>query len=234
MNAQADTNLPAAVIACRVMQSPLQRLLPEPLRQRTLFLDYGLHRSPDVMRETLQAALEEIAPARRVILGYGLCGNGLDGIRSGRHTLIVPKVDDCIALLMGSRRAYLQQFAAEPGTYYLSTGWLEAGSHPLSEYREYAAAYGKEEAEWIMDAQYRHYRRLVYIGHSRDELAHYRSQALEVARFCERWDMHYEEMVGSDAYFRRMVKMIEDPHHEDDGFVVVPPGGRIRQRQFQL
>jgi hypothetical protein len=142
-------------------------------------------------------------------------------------------VDDCIALLLGSRRAYRQQFDTEPGTYYLSPGWLEAGSHPLSEYREYTAAYGREEADWIMDAQYRHYKRLVYIGYSRDELAQYRSRALEVARFCERWNMRYEEIVGSDAYFRRMVKMIEDPYHEDNGFVVIAPGGRIRQAQFQ-
>jgi len=234
MNTQANTAIPAAVVACKVMQAPLQRLLAKPLREKTLFLDYGLHRSPDVMRETLQEILEQIAPPRRVFLGYGLCGNGLDGIRSGGHTLIVPKVDDCIALLLGSRSAYRQQFDTEPGTYYLSAGWLEAGSHPLGEYREYAAAYGKAEADWIMDAQYRHYKRLVYIGYSREELAQYRSQALEVARFCERWDMRYEEIVGSDAFFRRMVEMIEDPHHEDDGFVVVPPGGRIRQAQFQV
>jgi len=232
MNVEPDQHQPIAVIACRVMQQPLKHLLPESLRQKAVFMDYGLHRSPELMRETLQETLDQVTPASRVLLGYGLCGTGLAGIRAGAHTLIIPKVDDCIATLLGSRRAYRRQFDLEPGTYYLTTGWLDSGSHPLKEYREYVDTYGKAEADWIMDAQYQHYRRLAYIAQSRDELERYRSQAQAVARFCERWDMYYEEITGSNRYFQRMVEMIVNPHAEDDEFVVVPPGGRIRQEQF--
>ena len=36
-----------------------------------------------------------------ILLGYGLCGNGLDGL-SARHTrLVLPRAHDCIGLLMG-------------------------------------------------------------------------------------------------------------------------------------
>lgn len=231
MNSEPNQNQSIAVVACRVMQQPLIDLLPESLRQQAVFMDYGLHRSPELMKDTLQEALEQVTPASRVLIGYGLCGAGLDGIRSGDHTLIIPKVDDCIAILLGSRRAYRRQFDSEPGTYYLSKGWLEAGSHPLKEYQEYVDIYGKAEADWIMDAQYQHYRRLVFIAQSQEELERYRPQALAVARFCQRWDMHYEEITGSKRYFQLMVEMIANPR-ADDEFVVVPPGGRIRQEQF--
>ena len=62
-----------------------------------------------------------------ILLGYGLCGNGLDGL-TARHTrLVLPRAHDCIALLMGSRERYRAYFEANPGTYYRSTGWLERG-----------------------------------------------------------------------------------------------------------
>lgn len=232
MSTEPKQHQPIAVVACRVMQQSLVDLLPESVRQQAVFMDYGLHRSPELMKETLQEALHRLTPARRVLLGYGLCGTGLDGIRAGAHTLIIPKVDDCIAILLGSRRAYRRQFDLEPGTYYLTTGWLETGSHPLKEYREYVETYGKAEADWIMDSQYQHYRRLVYIAHSREELERYRPKAQAVARFCERWDMRYEEITGSKRYFQRMVEMIVNPQAGDDEFIVVPPSSRVRQEQF--
>jgi len=63
-----------------------------------------------------------------------LCGNGLNGIRAGQHILLIPRADDCIAILLGSYQVYKQEFQSAPGTYYLSKGWLESGSNPLSEY----------------------------------------------------------------------------------------------------
>ena len=62
-----------------------------------------------------------------ILLGYGLCGNGLDGL-TARHTpLVLPRAHDCIALLMGSAERYQAYFEGNPGTFYRSTGWLERG-----------------------------------------------------------------------------------------------------------
>ena len=232
MTPKPNHRTPIVVVACRVMRSPLVQLLPKALAEKILFMDYGLHRSPDLMRRRLQEVIEGISPPSRVLLGYGLCGNGLLDLHAGKHTLIVPKVDDCIAILLGSRRAYRQQFDTEPGTYYLSAGWLEAGSHPLGEYQAYLETYGKAETEWIMDAQYRHYRRLVFVAYSHEELERYRPRAMAVARYCQRWDMRYEEIFESDRYFRRMAAIIDHPQKQDNGFVVIPPGSRIRWEQF--
>lgn len=228
------------VISCQVLQDLLTRLLPGGLTQEIIFMDYGLHRVPGKMRGTLQEALDAIEEPSLVVLGYGLCGNGLQGIRSGKHTLLVPRVDDCISLLLGSYQAYMREFEATPGTYYLSKGWLESGSHPLKEYEEYVPKYGSEQAMWIMDQQYRHYERLVLVAHSHQELEAYRSQAEQVARFCGRWDMRYEEILGSERYVRRLVEVVlsiaqgpaETVDQSDGDFLVIPPGGEIRQEQF--
>ena len=224
--------LPVVVIACRVLEDMLTRMLPEGLAQELTFMDYGLHRVPQKMSPTLQEVLDRIEQPSLVVLGYGLCGNGLKGLRAGKHTLLVPRVDDCIALLLGSRQAYIREFEAVPGTYYLSKGWLEAGSHPLKEYEEYVPKYGEKQAMWVMDQQYQHYRRLLLVVHSQADLETYRPQALEVARFCARWGMQYEELVGSDRYIQRLVEVAAALDRANGDFLVIPPGGEIRQEQF--
>jgi hypothetical protein len=245
--------LPARVviISCQVLQDLLLPLLPAVEHSSVRapacevhFLDYGLHRVPARMTGTLQEMISNIEEPSLIVLGYGLCGTGLKGLKAGVHTLLVPRVDDCIALLLGSYRAYMREFQQVPGTYYLSKGWLESGSHPLKEYQEYVPRYGEKEATWIMDQQYQHYERLVLVAHNQADLEAYRPQAQEVARFCQRWNMRYEEILGSDAYVRRLAELVSRAIQEgeeriaaaldgaDHDFLVVPPGGEIRQEQF--
>jgi hypothetical protein len=234
------------IIACNVLQDMLEALLPQDLAGRVTYFDFAMHQTPKKMVLTLQEAIDSIPQPSLVVLGYGLCGNGLNGIRAGRHTLLIPRADDCIAILLGSRQAYMRQFQAEPGTYYLSKGWLEAsdnrpeqsesaqyGPDPLTQYRKYVTQYGQETAEWLMDQLYCHYKRLALVGPSQADLETYRPRALEVARYCERWGMRYEEILGSDQYVRRLIERISALEQVDDDFLVIPPGSEIRQEQFQ-
>lgn len=229
---QPQSKRPVVIIACQIMQSMFQGLLPPELSQDVTYMDYGLHRHPQRMTWTLQDAIDSVQTPSLIVLGYGLCGNGLDGIKAGPHTLLVPRADDCIAILLGSRSAYMRQFEATPGTYYLSKGWLESGSHPLKEYLEYREKYGEKDAAWIMDQQYQHYERLVLVAHNSQDLEAYRPQALEVAQYCQQWGMRYEEILGSDAFVRRLIEAALNPEQAGDDFVIVPPGGEVRQEQF--
>ncbi len=203
------------------------------------FLDYGLHSTPSKMPDTLQEILDAIEKPSLVVLGYGLCGNGLRGVNTGKHTLLVPRTDDCIALLLGSYQAYRQEFATVPGTYYLSKGWLESGSHPLQEYEAYLPKYGPDRAIWLMDMQYQNYERLMLVTHSQADLEQYRPVAQKVARFCERWGMRYEERVGSDSYVRLLVDAaralsqgLELPPEADHDLLLLQPNCEIRQDLF--
>lgn len=228
---------PLVIIACQVLQDLLKRVLPDNLAAQVTFMDYGLHRVPYRMTGALQDAINSIEQPSLILLGYGLCGNGLKGIKAGVHTLLVPRADDCIAILLGSRERYIQEFESHPGTYYLSKGWLESGSHPLKEYEESVEKYGPDEADWIMDRQYQHYERLALVTHNEEDMEKYRPQAQEVARFCQRWNMRYEEIQGSDSYVRQLVELAslnDDLTGEQVGndFLFIPPGSEIRQADF--
>lgn len=224
--------MPVVVIACRVFQGLLDQYLPPDLAEKITFLDYGLHRVPAKLTLAVQEEIDKLEKPSLIVLGYGLCGNGLDGIKARQHHLLISRADDCIAILLGSYKRYIEEFEAEPGTYYLTKGWLESGSNPLSEFEEYKEKYGEKEAEWLMDQQYQHYKRLVLVAHSQADLDKYRPQALEVAEFCERWGMQYEEILGSDLYVRRLVEMATSQGQANQDFVVIPPGGAIKQMQF--
>jgi hypothetical protein len=186
------------------------------------------------MRPALQAKLDALASPSIVLLGYGLCGNGVVGVKSGRHVLVIPRTHDCIAIFLGSFHAYAERFRKDPATFYLTKGWLESGDGPLHDYREYVRDYGEDTANDLIDMLYRHYRRLCFVAFTDAELVQYRDQLDEVAAFCRtRLNMTYEEVRGSDALIAQLAAM---PERLDDGneeFVVVPPGGEVSEAMFR-
>jgi len=215
------------VLACAVMEDLIRPHLDD-ASVETLYMDYGLHEKPKKMAPALQQKLDAIEEASLILVGYGLCGTGLVGLEAGRHTLVIPKTHDCIAILLGSHQEYMRSIAEHPGTYYLSKGWLESRNDPLEEYEGYVEQFGKKAADRVIDTMYRHYDRLCLVAHSEEILAEQRPRAQVVAAFCkERWGMEYIERVGSDALIARL---LEAPHHLDrlgDDFVVVAPGGQV-------
>ena len=230
---------PVVIITCRVLVSALERLLPADLAREVTVLDYGLHRVPVKLTDGVQAEIDAVVEPSLIVLGYGLCGNGLRGIASREHTLLIPRTDDCIAILLGSYRAYMREFQAQPGSYYLTKGWLESGSDPLREYHEYSAKWGAETAMWMMDQMYGHYRRIVLVAPNAEEMAAYRPRALEVAAFCERWGMVYEEVLGSDNYVEGLLRaavQLRDtgalPEGMASDYLVIPPHSEIEQAMF--
>lgn len=225
-------NLPIVVLACRVFQYWLEQLLPEGMAQNITYFDYGLHAVPRNLQQTIQQAIDGIEQPSLIVLGYGLCGNGLDKIQAGKHYLLIPRTDDCIAIMLGSYQAYRREMDKEPGTYYLSKGWLEAGTNPLAESKKYAQKYDDATVDYLMDTQYQHYRRILLVARDQQELDEYRSQAREVAAYCARWGMRYEEILGSDQYLKKLVDRAAGQEQVDEDFLLIPPGGSLTQAQF--
>jgi hypothetical protein len=199
----------------------------------TIYMDFALHETPKRMAPALQKQLDAIEEPSLVLVGYGLCGTGIVGLEAGRHTLVIPRTHDCIAILLGSHREYMKTIGESPGTYYLTKGWLEGGSDPLREYESYVERYGEKTADTVMDTMYQNYTRICLVSHSEEDLAANRERAQTVAAFCnERWGMEYIERVGSDAL---IAKLMNAPRNMDllgDEFVVIEPGGKVDMNQF--
>lgn len=230
--------LPVLLLACYVFENLLDQYLRDAGVAEVQFFDYGLHLVPKKLNVVLQGALDAVAEPHLVVLGYGLCGNGTKDLRAGPHTLLIPRTDDCIAIFWGSYDKYRSQFDRQPGTYYLTKGWLESGSDPLHQHEQLLEKYDEKRAAWLMDQQYQHYKHLIFVAHTQADLDAYREQAQAVAAYCARWGMTYEEVLGTEQYVRELaaaaVQLSQTGGAADpgDAFIVVPPGGTLDQLKF--
>ena len=213
------------IIACKTVIEEMQGLLPPDLESITL--ESGLHLRPDKLRSELQATIDEItADTETIILGYGLCSMGVIGLRATHSTLVIPRIDDCVAMFLGSRQAYKKELKQEPGTYFLSKGWIEAEITPLDELRMMEARYGKRRAEWVMKRMLQNYKRLAFIDMGYKDQDKYRQFSRRAAK---ELGLSYQEIKGTPEL---LAKICNGPW--DDGFIAAPPGHTIRLQDFGI
>ena len=211
------------VMACATV---IEEMLPHlPAGMDYTVFDFGLHVNPEKLRDTLQEAVDQAAGKyQTIILGYGLCSQAIVGIKANHCQLVVPRVDDCIAIFLGSMEAYTAQTRQEPGTYFLTKGWIEVGDTPFSEYDHAVKRYGKEKADRIFEMMMGNYKRLALINTGQYEIEKYRAYSKDTA---EKFNLKYEEIDGSDALVK---KTLFGPW--DDDFVVIQSGETFTLNQF--
>ena len=212
------------IIACATVIEEMLPHLPRGVGYEVL--DFGLHIRPERLRGALQGAIDAASEsADTIILGYGLCSQAVIGLRANGCTLVVPRVDDCIAIFLGSDGAYREQQRAQPGSYYLTKGWIEVSDTLLDEYERAVEQYGQQQADRVMQIMLRNYTRLAFIDTGQHEQEHYREYARVAA---ERLGLRYEEIPGSDAL---VIKMLNGPW--DGDFVIARPGETISYLDFK-
>ena len=191
------------------------------------YLDQSLHRTPDRMPRLLQEQIDQAQPyASQIILGYGLCSNGIVGVKAPRQGLFIPRAHDCITLFLGSRARYDKIFRSDPGTYYLTPGWISEQKDPLGQMEnEYIPKMGREMAVWGIKEELKHYTHIALIDTKTTDLKPLRRRAKENARFLNK---AYKEISGSLEYFR---KLLYGPYQNDD-FLFFKPNETVKQKPF--
>ena len=211
------------VIACETVIEEMLPFLPEDVPHEVL--DFGLHIKPAELKKVLQEKIDEASPKAEVLLlGYGLCSMAVVGLKATTATLVIPRTDDCIGIFLGSCNAYKEQTRKEPGTYYLTKGWVEAGDTPFEEHKLLIEKYGEEKAERMTRLMLKNYKRLAFINTGVYEIDRYQEYARKTA---EKFNLLFEEIAGSPALVR---KMVFGPW--DGEFVVVPPDGTVTYHDF--
>lgn len=125
---------PYALVACDVLADEIALLAGEhPPWTALRWLEMGLHDRPDDLRRCIQETLTELATRHEIthaVLAYGRCGDGLLGVRAEEIELILPRADDCIALLLGDEKKRAELLRREPGCYFYSPGWIRGRRVP--------------------------------------------------------------------------------------------------------
>lgn len=152
-----------AVITCAVLEAEIDQLAHGLTNVVCIEkMQQGLHNDPPLLRTKLQEAIERVEKehpeAEVIVLGYGLCSRGTEGVKTGRCRLVIARAHDCITHLLGSKERYAAYVKEHPGTYWYSVGWNKHHVPPGRERhellrREYVEKYGEDNADFLMESE---------------------------------------------------------------------------------
>ena len=151
------------MIACNTLRTEIEHVAAaHGVERRTVWLESKLHNVPANLKEKLQKSLDDVEDADRVLLGFGNCGNVVQGLVAGDFEIVIPRLDDCISLVMGSQMRR-EQYSRDNRAMYLTDGWMDTGHNLIDEYQSAVDQYGEEEAEDIFGMMYVHYETMAYL-----------------------------------------------------------------------
>lgn len=164
-----------AVVGCAIFKNEIDFLKSG----ITSILDYfwlpqKLHNKPLELRKLVQEEITKIDEGSEsydaIVLLYGLCSKGTIGISSKKYRVVVPRMQDCIGLLLGSNERYIKHFREKPGTYWFTKGWIETGFDPgkrskydgvfdpyAERYKEYRKKFTEELSRYLIDEWDQHW-----------------------------------------------------------------------------
>jgi len=204
------------------------------------FLPKGLHDiGSSMMLARVQEVVDRVQNYDAILLGYGLCNNGLAGLTARNIQVVLPRAHDCITLFMGSKEKYLEYFNSHPGVYFKTTGWIERGEsngelRQLSvpsqlginmSYEQLVEKYGEDNARYLFEelGYVKNYGQFTFIEMGIEPNGQFERHTRELA---EERGWKYEKLQGDLSMIQRLVEGVWN----EKEFLVIPPGWRVVAR----
>lgn len=229
------------IIACRIFARELSYLASRcPNQVDITWVGRGLHNTPENLRchlrETIDTIYKQLETGEleyrpdAIVLGYGLCSNGVVGIQCTDIPIVIPRTDDCIALFMGSQSRYLKEFQDADGAIWLNSAWVEQSKNLVDsedikrrKWLEYAEKYGEDNADYLMEVENSwtsNYSTMGYIHSSVYDTV----ENLECAR-CEAKNKGWRMREIDDDL--RLLQMMVDGTWNEEEFLLLKPGEQV-------
>jgi hypothetical protein len=241
MQENDSSNMPAgqhnprvAAISCRVLDVEIEHHRREiPNLAHIEWMEQGLHNEPDKLRVELQKAIDRVEQQHPdvdvIVLGYGLCSRGTEGVKTNRCKLVIARAHDCITHLLGSKERYADYVKQNPGTYWYSPGWNKHHIPPGKERheklrREYVEKFGEDNADYLMESEQHWFQTynnaaFVHLGAGDVEGEH------EHTKRCAEWlGWRCDCQPGDPA----LLKALLAGPWDDDRFLTLNPGQTFR------
>ena len=106
----------------------------------------------------------------------------------------------------------------EPGTYYLTKGWIEHGGDPWKVYQKWQEEFDEKMAKLLLSKTIGNYTRLAFIQTSEEDQQEYMDYTRMTA---ENLGLRYDNVPGNREILRKMLT-----GDWDENFVVIEPGNK--------
>lgn len=212
------------LLACRIMEQELCGLLQKhQLDYPIVWFPSKLHDRPQELNRQLAQALEAVS-ADRVLMTFGQCGGCTDGLVVPVQELIIPRVDDCITLLLGSFRRR-QELNSRLKAYYMTDGWVDKQDGGASGFDHIFARYGQARGQQVIDAMYRNYCSLCMIDTGVCDMAQLTLRCQPIAR------LTHTTLTSTQGTTAWLEQLLTGPWPEDR-FVIRRKGERLQTPDF--
>jgi len=151
--------------------------------------------------------------------------------------MVIPRAQDCIGILLGSRECYNQHFKEKPGTYWFTRGWIETGFRPdkksryegvfnpyKEKYKQYRKKFSKETSDYLInqwDQRWiKNYTTVAFIDWGMKSMERFKNIARESAK---NLGLEFEHLQSNPQLILNLLNGRWDPHN----YLIVQPGQKI-------
>lgn len=184
-------------------------------------LPISLHLKPEKLREHLIEEIRKIEEAGwNIVLGYGLCGRALEGVYSLKSRLIVPRVDDCIGVILGSRKRHKRILDEDAGCFFLEPSWIGTEVDIFAQCFKGLDKIPEEYRSEIVWMAIKNYSKLALLHHGKGTDS---PATLDCKALAEQYNLSFMQYLSDLTLLERLVS---GPWNKEE-FVVAEPGEKI-------
>lgn len=203
-------------IACRTIEDEINAVYKTlPVQFPIFWVESGLHNFPSKLKDRIQQEIDKVSGVENILLLFGYCGNSIEGLMAPQAQLVVPKVEDCISLLLGGNQIR-RDLSSKAPAFYLTEGWLRYESNIYWEYEQCLKKYGEARALRVFRTMFAHYSTLNFIDTGSYKLQPVMAKTADLAA-----NLNLEQ-----AFVPGTLRLITKAFQEewDEDFLKVPPG----------
>lgn len=212
------------MLACRNIEDEIDAAMKEADASfPVVYMPANTHNVPQNMNKALQAIIDSLTDIDYLILPMGRCGNATVGLRSDRFSIVLPRCEDCVNLLLSEDSLKVDR---PQGHMFLTDGWLKSSMAINNEYDRTLEKYGEEKCNMIMQMMYGNYTHFGLLNTGLYSLKKAR-QMLEPLANCVQ--VEFKEMKAPFGILKKMCALDWD----DTNFVIVPPGEAVTEEMLE-
>jgi len=211
------------LIACEMQQKEIEYAIESVgYPGKVVWIKKSLHEKPRLLNKALQEEIDKWQDQEGILLGFGMCGNGVLQLISRNTTLVIPKFDDCIRMLLSPGKSL--PIPSRIDSLYYTEGWVDTNDSLLMETNSYDLRYGPDKGAQFTKLVLGSYKSVTFIDTGLYDIP----KCKELVNFkCKYCGLKIDTVPGS---LRILEELLSGSY--DDEFVIKAPGEMVEIWDF--